>query len=261
VNVNEAERLQRHLAILLAEFAAGQGDGSPSAVLDAMIQVALGRVGGVSSTSVTTKTVRVFKTAASSDHTARAADHLQHELGHGPALEAIATRTPCHLRDAVHDRRWPELGAKLAAENVFSVLSVPLGQASSDGMKVVAASLNLYATSVGAFGPASVLIASLLAAHAGPSWTAAVSTSRIANLERGMATRSNIGPAIGLLMARYELGHDEASKLLRDISNRSNRKVADLATEIVEVRNLPASAKEYLRPSAPRAHRGRPRTR
>ena len=261
MNVNEAQRLQRHLATLLAEFAAGRGDETPPSVLNAAIQVALDRVGGVTSASVTTKAARAFTIAASSDHTAWAADHLQHELGHGPAIEAVITQEPYHLRDVVHDRRWPELGEKLAAENVFSVLSVPLGVASPDGSKVISASLNLYATAVDAFSPASVLVASMLAAHAGPSWTGAVCASQIGDLKRGMTVQLNIGPAIGVLMIRYKLDHDEAFELLRTVSNRSNRKVADLATEIVKARDLPASATQFLRSTAPRARRDRPRGR
>jgi hypothetical protein len=246
VNSNEAQRLQRYLAMLLAEFDAGLGDGGPPEVLETVVGVALERVGGVSSASITTKTARALTTATSSDHPARTADHLQHELGYGPALEAIATQTSCHLPDATRDRRWPELGANLISQGVFSALAVPLGQARPDTRKTVAAALTLYATTVDAFSPTSVLLATMLAAHAGPRWSAAVCEARTADLEQAMTTRANIGPAIGVLMIRHDLGHDEAARLLRAISNRANRKVADLAREIVELRDVPSTAKRYL---------------
>jgi AmiR/NasT family two-component response regulator len=67
----------------------------------------------------------------------------------------------------------------------------------------------------------------------------------------------NIGPAIGVMMAHYGLGHDEARQLLREVSNRANRKVADLAAEIVKSVDLPAAAKKHLRPSTPHSRRGR----
>jgi hypothetical protein len=183
---------------MLADFADQCGPGTPRDVLAAASRVALNRVGGVSAASVTTNPPAGPSTAADTGHLARVADQAQYETGQGPALEALATGAPCCLGDTTRPARWPHLEARLASRGVLSALSVSLGEATEDGTTTAHASLNLYSTSSGAFSATSILLASMLAAHAGPRWELACAIARVADLEHALTTRADVGPAVGL---------------------------------------------------------------
>jgi hypothetical protein len=60
-----------------------------------------------------------------------------------------------------------------------------------------------------------------------------VSREHVRQLETALATSRTIGTAIGILMANRNIGHDEALAVLKGASQRTNRKLRDLATTIV----------------------------
>jgi AmiR/NasT family two-component response regulator len=54
-----------------------------------------------------------------------------------------------------------------------------------------------------------------------------------ANLQAALTTRTVIGQAQGVLMARQEINEAEAFDVLRRASQRTNRKLRDIAADIV----------------------------
>ena len=56
---------------------------------------------------------------------------------------------------------------------------------------------------------------------------------RIEHLETALATNRRIGIAIGVVMARYGLTDEQAFELLREQSQVRNKKLRDLAEEVV----------------------------
>lgn len=56
---------------------------------------------------------------------------------------------------------------------------------------------------------------------------------QVANLQRALHNSRLIGAATGILMARQGWSYEEAFEWLRRVSQSSNRKVSDLADEIV----------------------------
>lgn len=56
---------------------------------------------------------------------------------------------------------------------------------------------------------------------------------QIAGLRNALATRTVIGQAVGLLMGRYDLSADEAFATLVHRSSHTNRKIRDLAAEML----------------------------
>lgn len=56
---------------------------------------------------------------------------------------------------------------------------------------------------------------------------------RIEHLERALATNRRIGIAIGVVMARYGLPDEQAFELLREQSQVRNKKLRDLAEDVV----------------------------
>jgi len=62
--------------------------------------------------------------------------------------------------------------------------------------------------------------------------------TRADNLGIALTSNRQIGVAIGILMANHKLTSDDAFDLLRRVSQRSHRKVHDLALEVIDTRML-----------------------
>jgi AmiR/NasT family two-component response regulator len=62
----------------------------------------------------------------------------------------------------------------------------------------------------------------------------ATATMKCANLKVGLASRREIGIALGIIMDRHKLSADQTFDLLRRISQRVHRKVRDIALDIAE---------------------------
>lgn len=64
---------------------------------------------------------------------------------------------------------------------------------------------------------------------------------KIANLETALSTNRRIGVAVGILMALRKLPEQEAFELLRVTSQNANRKLRDIAEDVVRTGTLPAA--------------------
>ncbi len=62
---------------------------------------------------------------------------------------------------------------------------------------------------------------------------------KIENLEFALSTSRRIGIALGILMARHRLTESEAFDALRRVSQRSHRKLRDIADDLVYTGELP----------------------
>ena len=60
-----------------------------------------------------------------------------------------------------------------------------------------------------------------------------------ANLRVALSSNRQIGAALGILMNRLEMSNDESFTLLRETSQRLNRKLRDIADEVVLTGELP----------------------
>jgi AmiR/NasT family two-component response regulator len=66
--------------------------------------------------------------------------------------------------------------------------------------------------------------------------------TKIDNLEIALTTARRIGAAIGILMANHKTTEAQGFELLRLISQSTNRKLRDVADEVVQTGTLPALA-------------------
>ncbi|MEP7193793.1 MAG: ATP-binding protein [Actinomycetota bacterium] len=57
--------------------------------------------------------------------------------------------------------------------------------------------------------------------------------NRSANLEQALSSNRQIGAAVGILMASHKLASDRAFALLREASNKTNRRLRDVADQVV----------------------------
>ncbi len=169
--------------------------------------------------------------ASSNDGIGIALDGIQTGAEEGPCLDSIRRGEILASADLADDDRWPTYGPHaVEATGVRSSLALPL----HDGRRTVGA-LNLFAETVGAFGPEggdsdAEAVASVLAAHATPALVAALHRQDMA---AALESRDVIGQAKGLLMARSGLDEEAAFGLLVKASQRMQLKLAEVARRLV----------------------------
>jgi AmiR/NasT family two-component response regulator len=66
--------------------------------------------------------------------------------------------------------------------------------------------------------------------------------STVGQLRQALRTNRTTGTAVGIVMTRYELDAERAFQVLKRSSQQSNRKLHDIAAEVVRTGALPESA-------------------
>jgi GAF domain-containing protein len=172
-------------------------------------------------------------TAAGSSERAVELDRIEQAVGDGPCLAALRQLSPVVIGDASSDPRWPELNRKFAAAGVHSSLGVPL-EISADA----SAALNFFASKADAFTPPVYAKALGFAAVAHTTLQLSVridaAENRAAHLEAAMQSRTAINLACGVIMAQNRCSQSEAMEILTRVSSNRNRKLRDIAAELVE---------------------------
>jgi len=177
-----------------------------------------------------------FITLGASDDVARRIDALEREVGEGPCLDAILEERPQHDADITEHATWPELAKRALAETpVRSMLAFRL---INEGAK--SGALNLFGDAPNALAEESVAQGTIMSAFASVAIAIAQERRRASNLEFALDTNREIGKAVGLLMAEHNIGSEQAFEILRHASQSMNRKVRELAHEIV-TRSEPAT--------------------
>ncbi|BBZ44308.1 GAF and ANTAR domain-containing protein [Mycobacterium parmense] len=152
-------------------------------------------------------------------------DRLQQRTGAGPCIDASRDQRSVEITDMRTDGRWPKFGQRAIELGVHSMLCLPLW---IDDRTL--GSLSLYAGLPAAFEDTARRFAELFATHAALAIGDAQRTGR---LRRAMINRDLIGQAKGILMERHRITADEAHDLLVRASKHTNRKVVDLAGDLV----------------------------
>ena len=209
----------------------------------AITAVALAMVPGVEQASITERrAVGVqtigFRTIGATGDVATRGDDIQYELNSGPCVDAILNATVLRTGDVANDARWPEFGPRVQAETgTTSMLSFRLFyETDSDRERLTG--LNLYSTRANAFDDSAQAIATVLATHGAQTLAAATAREKASELERALITGREVGVAIGVVMATYKITQEDAFALLRMVSQNTNRKVVELAQEVVKTGTL-----------------------
>ena len=204
-------------------------------VLADIVGIAARGIPGAESSSITLVRAEKAFTAAHSGEMALAADELQYEHGYGPCMDAGRGGVLLRVDDMRTERRWPDYVAHLLATTpVLSSLSVPLPyQGASIG------ALNNYSTQPGAFATPESLragsdIAEVIAVAVANAEAHAQLFDQAHNMRVAMESRSTIEQAKGVLMAQRHVDAEQAFEILREASQRYNRKLRDIAFGIVQ---------------------------
>ena len=191
------------------------------------------RVPGAHAASITQLGNGAFVTVAATSEFAVSADKIQYALGAGPCIDAILEETTYRPRDIRTDRRWPEFGRQVAGLGVGSMLSYRM---TADGGTF--ASLNVYSGEVDAFDDTAAAIGLLLATHGGIAASAVAHRTHAEQLNEALSTSRQIGLAMGILMATHKVTENQAFDLLRIASMNTNRKLREIAVDVVQTGTL-----------------------
>ncbi|MET8908800.1 GAF and ANTAR domain-containing protein [Micromonospora sp. NPDC004551] len=199
--------------------------------LDQMVRVAVEVVAPAVACGLTVRRDGGAFTVASSGDLAAHGDEVQYGADEGPCLEALRLGRIVEVSDLRADERWSRYREHALRLGIVSSLSLPM---TVDGETVGA--LNLYATRPGAFTDVrqqALAFADQGSAALGVILRQADQALLHRQLADAMASRSVIDQALGVVMGQQRCTAAEAFTLLRQASQNRNRKLRDVAAEII----------------------------
>jgi GAF domain-containing protein len=205
---------------------------SLDAVLQAVVDLTKRVLPGATETSVTLLLSEKPTTIVSTGQLALDLDERQYGGGNGPCLQAARTGETVEITDARTDERWAEYTPTAVDRGALSSLSVPLGSPERMG-----AALNIYAREPAAFDDGDREVAQRFARFAGvavANMHAYQSARELSdNLQAALENRAVIDQAKGILIERHKLTVDQAFEMLAQASMATNRKLRDIAEQLV----------------------------
>ncbi|MEI4270436.1 GAF and ANTAR domain-containing protein [Klenkia sp. LSe6-5] len=224
-------------------------DHSVPAVLQRVVELAADVLPGVADASMTMiEPGTAGATVASSGLLAYELDETQYRAGDGPCLTASTSDGPVLLADTAVDTRWPAFTRHAHERGAAAVLSLPVDlplspEERAQRRRRVRAALNLYATDPGVFDPPTVGVCARFATGAGAAVAnmraLAASRSLVEGLREATEARMVIEQAKGMVMARSDCTAEQAFEVLSAESQRSQRKLRDVAADVVAGRITP----------------------
>ena len=197
-----------------------------------IVTVALRVVPSASSGAISVVTSRGHLSIEPADEIAGALERAQDELGQGPSLTCLKDGMPVKVGNIASDDRWPAYAQRATESGMNSLLCLPLRIGDEPS-----GTLSLFSRETSAFSDIDQAEGLLLATQAAVVVTNAQTRSeyltKIGQLEEAIQSRDVIGTAKGILMAREGCSQDEAFDMLRVASQHLNRKLRDIAAEVV----------------------------
>lgn len=189
-------------------------------------------VDGCDHAGVTVLTPHFMETVAASDDVVRRGDGWQHALNEGPGLDSVRDRTAVLSQDVAIDERWRSWGPRVAADlGVRSAVSVLL-----DARGSTLGSLTLYADRPDVWGDQQQSLVTTLARQLA---LAGADARVLDHQEQALVARVGLGQAQGIVMERFGMTADQASRHLRDLALSTRLSLVHLAEVIVETREVP----------------------
>ena len=229
--------------------------------LDDLVNLAVEWVPSARWASLTVLRAKKFRTEATTDQSATKADILQYETGLRAVRRRRARVTPSTSAGTLPPTSGGWSGAPACTLSLGCAASSrsDFGSAATPG---VIAGLNIYSHNADAFDEHARAVGLVLATHGGLLMNTMLANNRARNLQRALESNREIGVAIGVLMHEHRLSQEQAFDVLRAASQDSNRKLADIAIEVVDTGTLTSAAgpRTHKRDSRHRAHQAEPRS-
>jgi GAF domain-containing protein len=226
-----ADGLAAQLARLATSLDAEQDAG---AVLDEIVAAAVELVPGAEEASISLVMARRLVTSPyRTGELPGRVDAIQTETGEGPSLDAAFEQQTVRVPDVRDERRWPEFARRAYDAGAGSMLSFQL-YVQGDSV----AALTLYNRRPGGFDEESEEVGLAFAHEAGQ---ALVGAHDRGDLPLAVASRDLIGQAKGMLMERFRIDGDGAFRVLAQASRSTDRRLRDVAQELVSTGRLAGS--------------------
>jgi GAF domain-containing protein len=160
-------------------------------------------------------------------------DERQYEAGFGPCMDAALSGATVTIEDTAADATYPDFGRVAARHGITHTMSIGLPVA-----RQTIGALNIYGTDDGSFDAATQELATAFASYAAVAVANAgvyASTATLAaNLQRALQSRAVIDQAKGILMSRHRITADAAFDMLSAQSQATNRKLREIAGDLVD---------------------------
>ncbi|MGT2462493.1 ANTAR domain-containing protein [Sinomonas atrocyanea] len=182
--------------------------------------------------SVTLQRSRRGATIASSHPEASRWDELQYAADDGPCLEAARTGSAVCSPDLWSEQRWPVFVSQIRDRGPRSLMAapIPLGGGAH-------AALNCYSVRRDAFAATDREELSAVASEASGALRIALrlaaESELSSDLMAALDSRTAINLALGIVMGQSRCTQREAKEILVQASNHRNRKLREVALEIV----------------------------
>jgi GAF domain-containing protein len=225
-------RVTRQVAERIAELARllidDEGTDTP---LQQLAELALELVPGSSAAGVVAATGSAWIVTGSPAGIAEL-HRQQLESGGGPLLETIRSGEARRIDDVEQELRWPGACRAMAGLGLRSCLIVPVRTDRRPG-----GALAVYGRRAEAFAGSGQDMALLFAAQGGVAVRNAAAyrgcRDLVTNLNAALESRAVIEQAKGILVAEHGCDPEKAFRELSRTSQRTNRKVRDIAADLV----------------------------
>jgi hypothetical protein len=209
----------------------------PRASLEALVDRGATDIVGARWASVTVLRHGRFQTVASNSPAAVTIDHVQYELGTGPCVDAVLEDATFVTGDVTKDARWRPMAERV--NELFGVTSMLAYRLHLLDESETIAGLNFSTDEPDAFSEADLHRGLVFATHCALLVTASQAHDKAGHLLRALESNREIGVAVGILMAQHRLTREQAFDVLRLASQRTNRKLVDVASDVADTGAAP----------------------
>jgi hypothetical protein len=173
---------------------------------------------------------------AASSEQARLVELSQLQNLEGPCMDAFSTGRPVQVPDLREDRiRWPRFSAAALGAGYLSVQALPMRLRTT-----VVGAVNLFSRSTGHLDADTITLGQALAdaATIGIVHQRALARQEVVTeqLQTALNSRILIEQAKGFLSHSIDIDVDEAFALMRTYARANNRRLTDVANDVVQAR-------------------------
>jgi GAF domain-containing protein len=206
----------------------------PPRLVEALVaELAKQTIPGAAEVSVTLMADGDVQSAAFTGALAAQLDERQYQAGFGPCMDAAISGGIIPIDDTAHSAAYPDFARTARRHGITHTLSTGLPV-----RRQIIGGLNIYGTDGGAFDEHTRELASTFASYAAVAVANAglyASTAQLAtHLQRALESRAVIDQAKGILMSQHAISADAAFDLLAKQSQLTNRKLRDIAADLVD---------------------------
>lgn len=166
-----------------------------------------------------------FQSVAATDPICLDLDDVQQRFQEGPCLDAALHDVVTTCNDLEQDDRWPRFAKSAVAAGVYAMQSFRL-YTHDDRM----GALNLFARRRDVFTAEVESLAAMLATQAA---VALIADDKELQFRSALTSRDVIGQAKGMIMERFGVDALHAFELLKRLSQNSNTRLVDVATDLI----------------------------